>query len=66
MYAGAFVMLLGVPPALGSWWAYIFVFLLFAAIIARLLREEKFLLVHLPGYREYCGKTRYRLVPFVW
>jgi protein-S-isoprenylcysteine O-methyltransferase Ste14 len=66
MYAGAFVMLLGVPPALGSWWAFPFVFLIFGAIIARLLQEEKFLLVHLPGYREYCGKTRYRLIPFVW
>jgi protein-S-isoprenylcysteine O-methyltransferase Ste14 len=66
MYAGAFVMLFGVPPALGSWWAYIPVFLIFGAIIGRLLQEEQFLLVHLPGYREYCGKTRYRLVPFIW
>jgi protein-S-isoprenylcysteine O-methyltransferase Ste14 len=66
MYAGAFVMLLGVPLALGSWWAYIFVFLLFAAIVGRLLHEEKFLSIHLTGYREYCGKTRYRLIPFTW
>ena len=66
MYAGAFIMLLGVPPALGSWWAFPFVFLIYAAIILRLLEEEKFLSLHLPGYTEYCRKTRYRLIPFVW
>jgi protein-S-isoprenylcysteine O-methyltransferase Ste14 len=66
MYAGAFLMLLGVPPALGSWWAFVFVFLLYTAIVWRLLEEEKFLLNNLAGYREYCGKTRYRLVPLVW
>ena len=66
MYAGAFVMLLGVPPALGSWWAFPFVFLLMAAIIWRLLEEERFLGEHLPGYHAYCEKTRYRLVPFIW
>jgi protein-S-isoprenylcysteine O-methyltransferase Ste14 len=66
MYAGAFVMLLGVPISLGSWWAFFFIFLLFAAIAGRLLHEEKFLSIHLPGYAEYCGKTRYRLIPFIW
>ncbi|MDD1664350.1 MAG: isoprenylcysteine carboxylmethyltransferase family protein [Methanomicrobiales archaeon] len=66
MYAGAFLMLLGVPPALGSWWAFVFVFLLFITIVGRLLHEEKFLSRNLQGYREYCEKTRYRLVPFIW
>ncbi len=66
MYAGACIMLLGVPLALGSWWAFVFIFLLFAAIVWRLLDEEKFLSKNLPGYREYCENTRYRLIPFVW
>lgn len=66
MYAGAFVMLLGVPPALGSWWAYPFVFLIYAAIVGRLLHEEMFLSEHLPGYADYMRKTRYRLVPRIW
>jgi protein-S-isoprenylcysteine O-methyltransferase Ste14 len=66
MYAGAFVMLLGVPPALGSWWAFPFVFLIFAAIVVRLLQEEKFLSGNLPGYTEYCQETRYRLIPHIW
>jgi protein-S-isoprenylcysteine O-methyltransferase Ste14 len=59
-------MLLGVPLALGSWWALLFIFLLFAAIVWRLLDEEKFLVKNLPGYHEYCENTRYRLIPFLW
>jgi protein-S-isoprenylcysteine O-methyltransferase Ste14 len=66
MYAGAFLMLLGIPLALGSWWAYLFIFLLFAAIIWRLLDEEKFLARNLPGYTSYRQKVRYRLIPFIW
>jgi protein-S-isoprenylcysteine O-methyltransferase Ste14 len=66
MYAGAFIMLLGVPLALGSWWALLFIFLLFAAIVWRLLDEEKFLVKNLPGFHEYCENTRYRLIPFLW
>src|SRR6266487_678774 len=66
MYAGAFIMLLGVPLALGSWWAFIPVFLLFAAIAWRLLEEEKFLAKNLPGYTSYREKVRYRLIPFIW
>jgi len=31
-----------------------------------LLNEEKFLRRDLPGYAEYCQRTRYRLVPFAW
>ncbi len=66
MYSGAFIMLLGIPLALGSWWALIFVFLLFAAIVWRLLEEEKFLSKNLPGYTSYRQKVRYRLIPFIW
>lgn len=66
MYAGAFIMLLGIPLALGSWWAYLFIFLLFVAIVWRLLEEEKFLAINLPGYTRYRQKVRYRLIPFIW
>lgn len=66
MYAGAFIMLLGIPLALGSWWAFLFVFLLFVAIVWRLLDEEKFLSKNLPGYETYRHKVRYRLIPYLW
>ncbi len=66
MYAGAFVMLTGMPLALASWPAFIPIVLMFAAIIWRLLDEEKFLSKNLTGYSEYKDKVRYRLIPYLW
>lgn len=66
MYLGAMVMILLTPIALGSWRS-VPVFLLYIPLIAwRIVNEEKVLLRDLPGYREYCQKRRYRLLPFVW
>ena len=66
MYSGAIVMLLGTPLALGSWWGLL-IFIPITFIIAwRLFDEEKFLSQGLSGYREYCQKVQYRLVPFIW
>jgi len=66
MYAGAGLLLLFSPPALGSWVTLSFSFLLILIVAARLLDEEKFLLVKLGGYEVYCKKVRYRLLPFIW
>jgi protein-S-isoprenylcysteine O-methyltransferase Ste14 len=66
MYATALVMLLGIPLALGSWWGVMIVILIVPALIWRLTDEERFLLQNLPGYPEYRGRVRYRLLPFVW
>lgn len=66
MYAGAMLLLIFTPVALGSWVAVPFVIPLFLVIVARLLDEERFLSANLPGYAEYCRKVRYRLVPGVW
>ncbi|WP_319378114.1 isoprenylcysteine carboxylmethyltransferase family protein [uncultured Methanocorpusculum sp.] len=66
MYAGTSLLVLASPFALGSLWALIPAFLVIAGIVLRLLEEEKFLGVNLSGYLEYCTKTRFRLIPFVW
>lgn len=66
MYAGAFLMLLGIPLALGSLWGILFCAPIFAVIVWRLIEEEKFLSTNLAGYREYCAKTRYRLIPGIY
>ncbi len=66
MYAGALVMLLGIPIALGSWWGVLVIAVIMPALIWRLFDEEKFLTRNLPGYREYQNKVRYRLIPRVW
>jgi protein-S-isoprenylcysteine O-methyltransferase Ste14 len=66
MYFGAFVMLLGTPVALGSWWGLPAVVPIFVVIVWRLLDEEVFLERNLPGYGEYRDKVKYRLLPFIW
>ena len=66
MYAGALVMLLGIPIALGSWWGLLVIVAMMPALIWRLSDEEKFLAKNLPGYVEYQNKVRYRLIPLVW
>jgi protein-S-isoprenylcysteine O-methyltransferase Ste14 len=66
MYAGALVMLLGIPIALGSWWGLLVIVAMMPALIWRLSDEERFLARNLPGYVEYQNKVRYRLIPLVW
>jgi protein-S-isoprenylcysteine O-methyltransferase Ste14 len=66
MYAGALVMLLGMPIALGSWWGVLVLAAILPALIWRMFDEEKFLSENLPGYIEYREKVRYRLLPGIW
>jgi protein-S-isoprenylcysteine O-methyltransferase Ste14 len=66
MYAGALLLLLGTPLALGSWWGLLLLVPMLGVIVWRLLDEEQFLRNHLPGYAAYCRKTRYRLIPGIW
>src|SRR5215211_6103264 len=63
MYSGALLILLGTPPALGSWWGLLPVVLLAAVIIWRLLDEGAVLTRRLPGYAAYRRSVRWRLVP---
>lgn len=66
MYAGALVMLLGIPIALGSWWGILVLAAILPALIWRLFEEEKFLARNLAGYVEYQNRVRYRLIPAIW
>lgn len=66
MYFGSLVMLLGIPPSLGSWWGLIAVAALAGVIVLRLLDEETFLAANLAGYKQYAARVNYRLAPFVW
>ena len=66
MYAGAIVMLLGAPIALGSWWGVLALVVMSPALVWRLFDEERFLTANLPGYASYTEKVRYRLIPHVW
>lgn len=66
MYLGVLLMYLFTPLALGSYWAVPFFLPLLPLIILRILNEEELLLRELSGYEEYCKKTKYRLIPFIW
>ena len=66
MYAGAILVFISAPLALGSWWGLIFVPIFIAGFAWRLLNEEKFLRENLSGYTEYIHKVHYRLAPYVW
>ncbi len=66
MYFGAVLMLLFTPLALGSWWALPGFLLVIPLIVIRLLNEEDMLRRDLPGYSDYCLRTRSRLLPLLW
>lgn len=66
MYSAIFLMAVGIPLALGSWWALIPGGLLILTFVLRTYQEDRFLAANLPGYAEYTQRTRYRLLPGVW
>lgn len=66
MYAGAILLLLFAPLALGSWVALPFPLPLIAVVVIRLLEEEKFLAANLEGYSAYRERVRCHLIPFIW
>jgi protein-S-isoprenylcysteine O-methyltransferase Ste14 len=67
MYTGGLIFILFTPLALGSYWALIpFSIITVLPLILRIINEEKLLTANLPEYSEYCKKTKYRLIPFVW
>jgi len=66
MYVGVLIMYIPTPLALGSYWGLIPFALLPLSLALRILNEEKVLTESLSGYKEYCQKIRYRLIPFIW
>jgi protein-S-isoprenylcysteine O-methyltransferase Ste14 len=66
MYAGALLVCVGAPLALGSWWGLLFTPVFIAWFAWRLLNEEEYLRENLPAYTEYAHDVRYRLVPYIW
>lgn len=66
MYTALLLISLSTPFALGSYWALITFLLIIPTIISRIINEEEMLLRDLPGYKDYCLKTRYRLIPSIW
>lgn len=66
MYTGAIVLMLSTPPALGSFWGLAPSVILVLVIGIRAIDEERQLSADLTGYKEYCIKVKYRLIPYIF
>jgi protein-S-isoprenylcysteine O-methyltransferase Ste14 len=66
MYAGAVLLLVGMPLWLESYAAAMLASFPIGTIAVRILVEEGFLRRELAGYDAYTQRVRYRLIPFVW
>jgi protein-S-isoprenylcysteine O-methyltransferase Ste14 len=67
MYTGGMIFIIFTPVALGSYWASIpFIILMPLVLVLRIIGEEKYLKANLPGYTEYCRKTKFHLIPLIW
>lgn len=66
MYTANAIMLVGLPLALGSYWALGFVLPGLLVLAARIRDEERLLDSELTGYREYRRRVPHRLVPGIW
>ncbi|CRZ18163.1 methyltransferase family protein [Mycolicibacterium neworleansense] len=66
MYSGNVIMMIGLPLALGSYWALLLLIPGLALLALRISDEEKMLRTELDGYDEYTEKVGYRLLPYLW
>jgi protein-S-isoprenylcysteine O-methyltransferase Ste14 len=66
MYSCAMVFFIGMSLALGSYWGIVPSILVTLGFVWRLFDEEKFLAQNLSGYKEYCAKVRWHLIPGIF
>ena len=66
MYAAVIPFFAGTSLLLGSAWGLAGGLVLVIAVAIRAVLEERTLEAELPGYRDYMGRVRYRLIPGVW
>ncbi|MEI6062454.1 MAG: isoprenylcysteine carboxylmethyltransferase family protein [Bacteroidota bacterium] len=65
-YMGAIIQTSGFPLLFGSLWSILPVCVLIILFITRTALEDSTLRNELKGYPEYCEKTRYKIIPYVW
>lgn len=66
MYSATILMFISMPLVLGSLPSFVIMFAYIPIIVKRISNEEKVLMNELCGYREYCDRVKYRLIPFVY
>jgi protein-S-isoprenylcysteine O-methyltransferase Ste14 len=65
-YAGGLLGYLFIPLLLDSLWAWIPTIFLAIVLVVRTALEDQTLQAELPGYKDFAGKTKYRLFPGIW
>jgi protein-S-isoprenylcysteine O-methyltransferase Ste14 len=66
-YVGGILFMVGSGIALGSWLAWAILAAATAPFLMyRVVTEDRVLQTELPGYGDYAGRVRWRLVPGVW
>jgi protein-S-isoprenylcysteine O-methyltransferase Ste14 len=63
IYTGDILLLIGLELGLNSWFVLLII-LLIPVILLQAIREERLLVIKLPGYGDYCRRTK-RFLPFV-
>ena len=66
MYSATLILFLSMPLVLGSVISFVITLAYLPIIVKRIRNEEQVLGKDLPGYTEYMGKVKYRLIPFIW
>jgi protein-S-isoprenylcysteine O-methyltransferase Ste14 len=66
MYAGAVLLMIGMPLWLESYAAALFAIVPIILLAVRVVFEEQFLRQELSDYDAYTERVRYKLLPYVW
>lgn len=66
LYAGAALMILATPIALGSWWGVLPACVAVVALILRIKYEEEMLVQGMQGYVDYQKRVPYKLIPGIF
>ena len=66
MYSATIVLFLSMPLVLGSLPSFFILLVYIPLIVKRIRNEEALLLRELDGYKEYCARVKYRILPFMW
>ena len=65
-YVGFGGWVLSTPLMLASAWVLVPAVLAIVGLVIRAALEDRTLRAELPGYAEYAGRVRFRLIPGVW
>jgi protein-S-isoprenylcysteine O-methyltransferase Ste14 len=66
LYAGAILMILSIPIALGSWLGLIPATVAVLSLVVRIKYEEEMLVKGMVGYRDYQTRVKYKLIPKIY